>query len=40
MNPHLYTSNPVGKSVANWSPGFANWTQLEEVCQLDSHMNQ
>ena len=40
MNPHVYAPNPVGKSVANWSPGFANWAQLEEVCQLDSHMNQ
>ena len=26
--------NPVGKSVANWTPFFANWIQLAEPCQL------
>jgi Holliday junction resolvasome RuvABC endonuclease subunit len=31
MNPHLQ----VGKTVANWTPSFANWPQLANACQLD-----
>lgn len=31
MNPHLQ----VGKTVANWTPIFANWMQLANACQLD-----
>ncbi len=40
MNPHLPLKNPVGKSFANWTPNFANWAQLADVCQLDCLMNQ
>jgi len=34
MNTHLHISIPVGKKFANWTPNFANWTQLAEPCQL------
>ena len=31
MNPHPQ----VGKTVANWTPIFANWIQSANACQLD-----
>jgi len=34
MNTYQPINNPVGKTVANWSPDFANWIQLAEPCQL------
>jgi hypothetical protein len=40
MNMHLSAPNPVGKAVANWESGFANWIQLADPCQLDSLINQ
>jgi hypothetical protein len=40
MNPHLRARNPVGKTFANWTPSFANWAQLADVCQLESLLNQ
>jgi Holliday junction resolvasome RuvABC endonuclease subunit len=36
MNPH----RQVGKTVANWSPSFANCIQLADPCQLHFHTNQ
>jgi Holliday junction resolvasome RuvABC endonuclease subunit len=35
MNPHMSPHMSVGKTVANWTPIFANWIQLANACQLD-----
>ncbi len=40
MNLHLPAPNPVGKTFANWTPSFANWAQLADICQLDCLSNQ
>ncbi len=46
MDPHEYAGTSkglrkqVGKSFANWPPPFANWIQLADPCQLNSHINQ
>ena len=34
MNTYQPINNPVGKTVANWNPAFANWIQLAKPCQL------
>lgn len=31
MNTHQH----VGKTFANWTPNFANWIQLADICQLE-----
>jgi hypothetical protein len=36
----ITTHAQVGKTFANWTPIFANWIQLADLCQLNSHMNQ
>jgi hypothetical protein len=39
MNPHMSPHMSVGKTVANWTPIFANWIQLANACQLDVSVN-
>ena len=36
----ITTHAQVGKTFANWTPILANWIQLADLCQLNSHMNQ
>lgn len=33
----ITTHAQVGKTFANWTPILANWIQLADLCQLNSH---